>query len=63
MPVIHVSVDDDTFRTLEAHAAVTGRSVDELAEAAVSNEASKVASDYRQPFVADEVTTWPGYRP
>lgn len=43
--MISVSVDDDTYRRLKRIESITGRSVDDLAYAAVSSEAIRYFRD------------------
>ena len=42
MPILNVYVSDDCLSTLQRHSRQTGRPVDELASAAIENEASKI---------------------
>lgn len=42
MPMLNVYITDDTLSTLQRHSCQTGRAVDELASAAIENEASKI---------------------
>lgn len=45
MPVLRCYVDDETMRWLEKASAETGREIDQLAEAAISNAAIEFKVD------------------
>lgn len=46
MPILNLYVDDLTLKTLERVSAQTGRTVDDLAEAAISEAASAARRDW-----------------
>lgn len=48
MTILHCYVDDETLKILEAESALSGRRIDELAEAAIANAAieAKVTRQY-----------------
>ena len=49
MPALRLYIDDRTFGSLLAQSQATGRTVEELAEAAISEAALKVEAQERAP--------------